>query len=52
MQFPVDIQQFLLPRSQNTGHSVYLDDCNFHECGNLENFDVDRTITLVRPSRC
>mmetsp|Transcript_5129 Transcript_5129/g.11158 ORF Transcript_5129/g.11158 Transcript_5129/m.11158 type:complete len:447 (+) Transcript_5129:390-1730(+) len=31
------------------GHSVYLDDCNFHECANLESFDVDRTISLVPP---
>jgi hypothetical protein len=30
------------------GHSVFLDDCNFHECANLESFDVDRSITLVR----
>lgn len=32
-----------------TGHSVYLDDCNFHECANLESFDIDRTISLVPP---
>ena len=25
-----------------------MDDCNFHECANLESFDVDRTISLVR----
>lgn len=31
------------------GHSVYLDDCNFHECANLESFDIDRTISLVPP---
>ncbi|MEW5310417.1 MAG: hypothetical protein WDW38_002216 [Sanguina aurantia] len=31
------------------GHSVILDDCNFHECANLESFDIDRTISLVPP---
>lgn len=31
------------------GHSVVLDDCNFHEVANLESFDVDRTISLVPP---
>jgi hypothetical protein len=24
------------------GHSVVLDDCNFHEVANLDSFDVDR----------
>ena len=28
-----------------------MDDCNFHECANLESFDVDRTISLVRRGR-
>lgn len=27
--------------------SVILDDCNFHESVHLDNFDVDRTLTLV-----
>ena len=31
-----------------SAHTVYLDDCNFHECANLESFDIDRTISLVR----
>lgn len=31
------------------GHAVFLDDCNFHECANLESFDIDRTISLVPP---
>ncbi|XP_031498652.1 AP-4 complex subunit mu [Nymphaea colorata] len=28
---------------------VVLDDCNFHETVHLENFDLDRTLTLVPP---
>ncbi|CAN6465784.1 unnamed protein product [Victoria cruziana] len=28
---------------------VVLDDCNFHESVHLENFDLDRTLTLVPP---
>mmetsp|Transcript_12303 Transcript_12303/g.36092 ORF Transcript_12303/g.36092 Transcript_12303/m.36092 type:complete len:445 (-) Transcript_12303:237-1571(-) len=35
--------------SYESGHTVFLDDCNFHECANLESFDIDRTITLVPP---
>lgn len=27
---------------------VVLDDCNFHESVHLENFEVDRTLSLVR----
>eukprot|EP00955_Chlamydomonas_euryale_P110867 366026-Chlamydomonas_euryale.AAC.14 len=37
------------PPFASTGHTVFLDDCNFHECANLESFDIDRTITLVPP---
>lgn len=33
----------------DAGNSVYLDDCSFHECANLEAFDSDRSITLVPP---
>ena len=27
---------------------VLLDDCNFHESVRLDDFDLDRTLTLVR----
>lgn len=33
--------------SSGTG-AVILDDCNFHESVHMENFDVDRTLSLVR----
>ncbi|KAF7817594.1 AP-4 complex subunit mu [Senna tora] len=29
--------------------AVVLDDCNFHESVHLDNFDIDRTLTLVPP---
>ncbi|KAI9117998.1 hypothetical protein K1719_010330 [Acacia pycnantha] len=29
--------------------AVLLDDCNFHESVHLDNFDIDRTLTLVPP---
>lgn len=32
------------------GGAVMLDDCNFHESVRLDNFDIDRTLTLVSPS--
>ena len=35
--------------SQRSSHVVFLDDCSFHECANLDHFDVDRTISLVPP---
>ncbi|GIL81260.1 hypothetical protein Vretimale_1180 [Volvox reticuliferus] len=38
-----------LDRAAERGHMVVLDDCNFHEVANLDNFDVDRTISLVPP---
>ena len=28
--------------------AVILDDCNFHESVHLDNFDLDRTLMLVR----
>ncbi|KAG6392514.1 hypothetical protein SASPL_146736 [Salvia splendens] len=34
--------------SSGTG-AVILDDCNFHESGHMDNFDVDRTLSLVPP---
>ncbi|XP_074263586.1 AP-4 complex subunit mu-like [Silene latifolia] len=42
-------------RSSGFGYSssgsgvVILDDCNFHESVNLDNFDIDRTLSLVPP---
>lgn len=33
--------------SSGTG-AVILDDCNFHESVHMDNFDVDRTLSLVR----
>lgn len=30
------------------GGMVLLDDCNFHESVKLDDFDLDRTLTLVR----
>lgn len=36
--------------SSSTGSgSVILDDCNFHESVHLDNFDLDRTLSLVPP---
>lgn len=34
-------------RSSFGSGAVILDDCNFHESVRLENFDLDRTLTLV-----
>ncbi|KAK3241350.1 hypothetical protein CYMTET_48873 [Cymbomonas tetramitiformis] len=31
------------------GVSLLLDDCNFHSCARLKDFDADRTITLTPP---
>ena len=31
------------------GMGVHLDDCNFHETVKLENFPIDRTLTLTPP---
>nr|APA20233.1 clathrin adaptor complexes medium subunit family protein [Populus tomentosa] len=36
-------------RSSFGSGSVILDDCNFHESVRLDNFDLDRTLTLVPP---
>ncbi|KAF3447237.1 hypothetical protein FNV43_RR12417 [Rhamnella rubrinervis] len=36
-------------RSSFGSGAVVLDDCNFHESVRLDNFDVDRTLTLVPP---
>ncbi|XP_020675189.1 AP-4 complex subunit mu isoform X1 [Dendrobium catenatum] len=36
-------------RSSAGGGSVILDDCNFHESVHLDNFDLDRTLSLVPP---
>ncbi|KAG0476502.1 hypothetical protein HPP92_013343 [Vanilla planifolia] len=36
-------------RSSAGGGTVILDDCNFHESVHLDNFDLDRTLTLVPP---
>uniref|UniRef100_A0A2P2ML59 Uncharacterized protein MANES_02G145500 n=1 Tax=Rhizophora mucronata TaxID=61149 RepID=A0A2P2ML59_RHIMU len=36
-------------RSSYGSGAVILDDCNFHESVHLDNFDVDRTLTLVPP---
>ncbi|KAG2499617.1 hypothetical protein HYH03_002556 [Edaphochlamys debaryana] len=38
-----------LDARSSEGHTVVLDDCNFHEVANLDSFDVDRTISLVPP---
>jgi hypothetical protein len=35
-------------RSSSGGGSVILDDCNFHESVQLDSFDIDRTLHLVR----
>lgn len=34
-------------RSSFGSGAVILDDCNFHESVRLDNFDLDRTLTLV-----
>ncbi|GKV46943.1 hypothetical protein SLEP1_g53900 [Rubroshorea leprosula] len=36
-------------RSSSGSGPVILDDCNFHESVQLDNFEVDRTLTLVPP---
>ncbi|XP_020586823.1 AP-4 complex subunit mu-like isoform X2 [Phalaenopsis equestris] len=36
-------------RSSSGGGTVILDDCNFHESVHLDNFDLDRTLSLVPP---
>uniref|UniRef100_A0A2C9WEA9 MHD domain-containing protein n=1 Tax=Manihot esculenta TaxID=3983 RepID=A0A2C9WEA9_MANES len=36
-------------RSSFGSGAVILDDCNFHESVRLDNFDLDRTLTLVPP---
>ncbi|XP_050376677.1 AP-4 complex subunit mu [Argentina anserina] len=36
-------------RSSFGSGAVILDDCNFHESVRLDNFDVDKTLTLVPP---
>uniref|UniRef100_A0A2P2ML50 AP-4 complex subunit mu n=1 Tax=Rhizophora mucronata TaxID=61149 RepID=A0A2P2ML50_RHIMU len=36
-------------RSSSGSGVVILDDCNFHESVRLDNFEVDRTLTLVPP---
>ncbi|XP_048226969.1 AP-4 complex subunit mu isoform X2 [Ricinus communis] len=36
-------------RSSSGSGAVILDDCNFHESVRLDNFDLDRTLTLVPP---
>ncbi|PKA59504.1 hypothetical protein AXF42_Ash016528 [Apostasia shenzhenica] len=36
-------------KSSAGGGIVILDDCNFHESVHLDNFDLDRTLTLVPP---
>ncbi|KAG8632823.1 hypothetical protein MANES_18G059600v8 [Manihot esculenta] len=36
-------------RSSFGSGAVMLDDCNFHESVRLDNFDLDRTLTLVPP---
>ncbi|KAL0911915.1 hypothetical protein M5K25_017851 [Dendrobium thyrsiflorum] len=36
-------------RSSAGGGTVILDDCNFHESVHLDNFDLDRTLSLVPP---
>lgn len=35
-------------RSSFGSGAVILDDCNFHESVRLDNFEVDKTLTLVR----
>lgn len=35
-------------RSSYGSGAVILDDCNFHESVQLNSFDIDRTLTLVR----
>ena len=34
--------------SSNLGLAI-LDDCNFHECVRMDDFDIDRTLTLLPP---
>ncbi|XP_020581804.1 AP-4 complex subunit mu-like isoform X1 [Phalaenopsis equestris] len=36
-------------RTSSGGGTVILDDCNFHESVHLDNFDLDRTLSLVPP---
>lgn len=45
--------QFMLIdyRSSSGSGAVILDDCNFHESVRLDNFGLDRTLTLVSSSR-
>jgi len=38
-------------RSSFGSGSVILDDCNFHESVRLDNFDLDRTLTLVSETK-
>ena len=50
LQLSHEIKVFLCEtdyRSSVGSGSVILDDCNFHESVRLDNFDVDKTLTLV-----
>ena len=39
----------VIGKGQSNGLAVTLDDCNFHDCVQLDEFDQSKTISFVPP---